>query len=163
MTMSLGSGVLETSEDLLLLRVVLTEPVAEGIQLFDLRHREFNELPPFTPGSHIGVEVPGGAMRSYSLCNDPRERDRYVIAVKREPQGRGGSVALVDHMRQGDAVRITPPRNVFELVTTAPSYIFVAGGIGITPILSMIHALRADPDKPFHLYYLTRSRAATAF
>jgi phthalate 4,5-dioxygenase reductase subunit len=155
---------LDMSVDLLLLRVARTEAVAEGIQLFELRHPEGNELPAFTPGAHIGVEVPGGAMRKYSLCNDPRERDHYLIAVKREAQGRGGSIALVDQVGPGDAIRVAPPRNLFELMTTAPSYVFVAGGIGITPILSMIQALRmAHPDRPFHLYYLTRSRAGTAF
>jgi phthalate 4,5-dioxygenase reductase subunit len=163
MTESLGSAMLNASEDLLLLCVARAEPAAEGIQLFELRHIEGNEVPPFTPGAHIAVEVPGGAMRNYSLCNDPRERDRYLIAVKREAQGRGGSIALVDQARPGDAIRAAPPRNLFELVTTAQSYIFVAGGIGVTPILSMIHALRAHPEKPFHLYYLTRSREGTAF
>lgn len=149
--------------DMLTLRVAQAEPAADGIQLFELRHPENAELPPFTPGSHIAVEVPGGAMRNYSLCNDPRERDRYVIAVKREEQGRGASVALIDRVRPGDTLRAAAPRNLFELVTTAPSYIFVAGGIGITPILSMIRFLRAIGDKPFHLYYLTRSPENTAF
>jgi phthalate 4,5-dioxygenase reductase component len=153
----------EELPDLLTLRVVRSKPAAEGIQLFEFQHPANAELPPFTPGSHIGVEVPGGAMRNYSLCNDPRERNRYIIAVKREEHGRGGSIALIDRVQVGDMIRTTLPRNLFELVTTAPSYIFVAGGIGITPILSMIWFLRAAGDKPFHLFYLTRTPASTAF
>lgn len=149
--------------DMLTLRVARSEPAADGIRLFELRHPESADLPAFAPGSHLAVEVPGGAMRNYSLCNDPHERDRYVIAVKREEGGRGGSVALIDRVKPGDTVRAAPPRNLFELVTSAPSYIFVAGGIGITPILSMIRYLRATGDKPFHLYYLTRGPANTAF
>lgn len=149
--------------DLLTLRVARSEPAADGIQLFELRPPDGGALPAFAPGSHIAVEVPGGAMRNYSLSNDPHERDRYVIAVKREEQGRGGSVALIDKMKEGDTIRVAPPRNLFELVTSAPSYIFVAGGIGITPILSMIRYIRATSDKPFHLYYLTRSPEQTAF
>ena len=148
---------------LLTLRVARAESAADGIQLFELRHPDGLDLPPFTPGSHIAVQVPSGAMRNYSLCNDPHERDRYVIAVKREEQGRGGSVGLIEGVRTGSTLAVAPPRNLFELVTTASSYIFVAGGIGITPILSMIRYLRATGDKPFHLYYLTRSATSTAF
>jgi len=113
----------EELPDLLTLRVVRSKPAAEGIQLFEFQHPDNAELPPFTPGSHIGVEVPGGAMRNYSLCNDPRERNRYIIAVKREEHGRGGSIALIDRVQVGDMIRTTLPRNLFELVTTAPSYI----------------------------------------
>jgi phthalate 4,5-dioxygenase reductase subunit len=153
----------EELPDLLTLRVARSESAADGIQLFEFRQPDSAELPPFTPGSHIGVEVPSGAMRNYSLCNDPRDRDRYVIAVKREERGRGGSIALIDRVQVGDMIRTTLPRNLFELVTTAPRYIFVAGGIGITPILSMIWFLRATGDKPFHLFYLTRAPGNTAF
>jgi phthalate 4,5-dioxygenase reductase subunit len=149
--------------ELMTLRVARAQPAADGIQLFELRHPDGAELPPFTPGSHVAIEVPGGAMRNYSLCSDPCERNRYVIAVKREEQGRGGSVALIDRVRPGDMIRATPPRNLFELVPNVPACIFVAGGIGITPILSMIRHLRTAGDTPFHLYYLTRAPQSTAF
>ena len=139
------------------------EAAADGIRLFEFRDPDGACLPAWTPGAHLTVRVPSGAMRNYSLCNDPHERDRYVIAVKREEQGRGGSVGLIDGLAVGDAVTVQPPQNLFELVTTAPSYIFVAGGIGITPILSMIRFLRASGDRPFHLYYLTRHAGAAAF
>ncbi|MBI0539318.1 oxidoreductase [Roseomonas sp. KE2513] len=145
------------------LRVTRAEPAADGIHLFELRAPDGAELPPFTPGAHLSVRVPSGAMRNYSLCNDPHERDRYVIAVKREGGGRGGSVALVDNTAEGATLDVSAPRNLFELDTSAPEYIFVAGGIGITPILAMIRYLKATGGKPFRLFYLTRHTAGTAF
>ena len=149
--------------ELLSLRVARSEPVADGIQLLEFRDPAGGDLPAFAPGSHLAIRVPSGAMRDYSLCNDPHERHRYVVAVKREQNGRGGSISLIEGARPGDTVAVAPPRNLFELVTSAPGYIFVAGGIGITPILSMIRYLRAAGDKPFHLYYLTRNAASAAF
>ena len=149
--------------ELMALRVARAEPAAEGIHLFELRHPEGAELPAFTPGAHLSVRVPGGAMRNYSLCNDPHERDRYVIAVKRDEGGRGGSVALVDGVSAGDVLEVSAPRNLFALDPRAPEYIFVAGGIGITPILAMIRYLKAVGGKPFRLFYLTRHAAGTAF
>ena len=155
---------METEEPALLtLRVARSEPAADGIQLFELRHPDGAELPPFAAGAHVGVRVPSGAMRTYSLCNNAAERDRYVIAVKREERGRGGSVGLIDGVRAGDALGVSAPRNLFSLDLRAPEYIFVAGGIGITPILSMIRTLRGVGGKPFRLYYLTRSAPGTAF
>jgi len=153
----------DSDASLLTLRVSRAEPVADGIQLLEFRAPDGSDLPAWAPGSHLAIRVPNGAMRNYSLCNDPHERDRYVIAVKRDERGRGGSVSLVDGVRPGDTIGVMPPRNLFELVTSAPSYIFVAGGIGITPVLSMIRYLRAVGEKPFHLYYLTRNAAGTAF
>ncbi len=148
---------------MLKLRVTRSETVADGIQLLEFRDPAAADLPAFTPGSHLSIRVPSGAMRSYSLCNDPHERDRYVVAVKREESGRGGSISLIDGLKPGDVVEVAPPRNLFELMTSASSYIFVAGGIGITPIMSMIRYLRATGNAAFHLYYLTRNAAATAF
>ena len=148
---------------LLRLQVARSMPAADGIQLFELRDPSGADLPAFTPGSHLSVQVPNGSMRNYSLCSDPADRSRYVIAVKRDASGRGGSVSLVDGVREGDLLGVSEPRNLFELNAAAPSYIFVAGGIGVTPILSMIHWVRAHGDKPFKLYYLTRNAAGTAF
>ena len=142
------------------LRVARAEVVADGIKLFELRDPAGAALPPFKPGAHLAVQVPSGAMRSYSIASDPAQADRYVIAVKREESGRGGSSALVDAVHVGDTLHVGAPANMFELVP-APDYIFVAGGIGITPILSMIHAVRGLA--PFRLYYLTRSPGVTAF
>ncbi len=145
---------------MLRLLVAKTEPAADGIQLFELRDPQGAALPEWASGSHISVRVPAGPMRTYSLCGDPEDRTRWLIAVKRDERGRGGSIGLVDTLRPGDRIDVSLPRNLFALVP-APRYIFVAGGIGITPILSMIRWLRARV--PFHLYYLTRHEAGTAF
>src|SRR5205085_8701445 len=113
-------------------------------------------------GAHVLVTSPNRSVRRYSLCNDPAERDRYVIAVKRDPQGRGGSVDLVDRTRVGDLVPVSEPRNAFDLEPKARGYLFIAGGIGITPIMAMArHALATA--KPFRLYYCTRAPEMTAF
>jgi phthalate 4,5-dioxygenase reductase subunit len=102
-------------------------------------------------------------MRNYSLCNDPEERDHYVIAVKREDQGRGGSISMIDKVKPGDPIEVARPKNLFDLNLAAPAFIFVAGGIGITPIMSMLHAVQRGGNRPFHLYYLSRSAPMTAF
>ena len=78
------------------LSVVRMEPVAQDIQLFELRRPDRADLPEFTPGAHVCVRAPNGFVRKYSLCNDPAERDRYLIAVKRETAGRGGSASMAD-------------------------------------------------------------------
>ncbi len=148
--------------DLTTLRVRDIARLADGIVAFELVSPDGGELPPFTAGAHLSVRVPNGSIRRYSLCNDPAERDRYVIAVKREAQGRGGSISLVDGTRVGDLLPVSAPRNDFPLAEDADHHIFIAGGIGITPILSMIHRLRATGGS-FSLYYCTRSPAVTAF
>jgi len=153
----------EAPADTLTLRVERSEAAADGIQLIEFRDPGGASLPPFAPGAHLALQVPSGATRTYSLCNDPAERDRYVIAVKREASGRGGSISLIDGARPGGLIQAAPPRNLFGLVESAPGYIFVAGGIGITPILSMIRHIRATGGKPFQLFYLSRSPAGAAF
>lgn len=143
--------------------IVQVKGVAEGVHSFELAHPEGVELPAFTAGSHVKVQVPNGAIRKYSLCNDPAERSRYVIAVKRDEHGQGGSRSLVDHARVGDILPTSLPDNAFPLVDAAPGYIFVAGGIGITPFMSMIRSFGEIPLAPWKLYYFTRSPETTAF
>lgn len=143
--------------------VTKASEAAQGIRLFELRAQDGNELPQFTPGSHISVRVPNGAIRKYSLSNDPAERDRYVIAVLRVAGGRGGSISMADDLKEGDQILVSPPRNDFPLVNSPAGYTFIAGGIGITPILSMIRHLKNSGGPKFKLYYLTRSREQTAF
>lgn len=139
------------------------EEVAEGIFRFELRDPEGRELTPFTAGAHVTVRVPSGANRNYSLSNDPQETDRYVIAVKRDAAGRGGSISMADNLHPGDRIQVAEPRNEFELSERARSFIFVAGGIGITPILSMMRHLTSTAGPRFKLYYLTRNPQMTAF
>lgn len=145
------------------LRVTRAAPLAEGIHGFEFRHPGGDELPEFTAGAHVSVTIPGGPIRKYSLCNDPAERDRYAIAVKGEPQGRGGSMGMIGKVGVGDEIEVSDPVNNFALSERAPSYIFIAGGIGITPIMSMIRHLKSSGGKPFRLYYCTRSPQETAF
>lgn len=154
-----------SSSELSFRKLVVTkkEPVAEGIFSFELRDPQGCELSPFTAGSHLTVRVPNGANRNYSLCNDPDETDRYVIAVKRDAAGRGGSISMTDHLVIGDCIDVSEPHNEFRLYERARTYVFVAGGIGITPILSMMRHLKSTGGPRFKLYYLTRGPEMTAF
>jgi phthalate 4,5-dioxygenase reductase component len=138
--------------------------IADGVFLFELAAGDGGELPPFTPGSHITVTAPSGQKRRYSLCNDPSERDRYLIAVKQETAGRGGSLSFTKGINEGDLIAVEPPANEFEMAKTGPKrLIFIAGGIGITPIRAMIlHCLRQGKTS-FMLYYFTRTPSAMAF
>jgi phthalate 4,5-dioxygenase reductase subunit len=102
-------------------------------------------------------------VRKYSLCNDPNERHRYVIAVKREDQGRGGSLSMHNSAKVGDVLPTSVPENAFPLVEGAKAYLFIAGGIGITPILSMIRSFGELPPAPWKLYFLTREPGMTPF
>lgn len=145
------------------LRVSQMSAETPDIRLFELTAADGAELPEFSPGAHISVRAPNGMIRKYSLCNDPAERERYVIAVLREPGGRGGSLSMVDEVKEGDEILVTPPRNDFPLVASPAGYTFIAGGIGITPILSMIRHLKSSAGPKFKLYYCTRSKEKTAF
>ena len=124
------------------LRVHAIGWLAESIRSFELRAPDGTVLPPFTAGAHVDVALPGDLSRSYSLINPPQPGDRYVIAVNRDPNSRGGSAYMCETLRVGDTLRVTPPRNNFPLAEDAPLSVFVAGGIGITPILAMIGAPR---------------------
>ena len=145
------------------LRIARIEDPAVGIRSFELVHPAGSELPAFSPGAHLQVRVPNGEIRKYSLGNDPADRHRYVITVKRDVQGRGGSLSLCDDARQGDLLPVSAPSNAFPLVPARGGYLFIAGGIGITPILSMVRSFGQLPPAPWKLVYLTRSAETTAF
>lgn len=144
------------------LEVAQVHPLARGIQRFELRAPDGGDLPPFTAGSHLSVRTPSKDLRHYSLCNDPAERHRYVLAIKREEAGRGGSRSLVDGLRQGDRVEVGLPRNDFELDPRARSLLLIAGGIGITPLMSMAWQLLAE-GRAFDMLVLTRDAQCTPF
>lgn len=146
------------------LQAIVTERRREtdAIATFELRARDGGELPVFTAGAHIDLYLPNGLVRSYSLTNDQNERDRYVIGVARDAASRGGSRYVHEHVQAGTELTIDYPRNNFELDETAPRSIFVAGGIGITPILSMTRRLERL-GRPWTLHYCTRTRAHAAF
>jgi ferredoxin-NADP reductase len=135
---------------------------AEGINSYELTDPEGGELPPFTAGAHIDIHLANGVVRQYSLCNSPMERHRYVIAVLRDEKGRGGSRALHDSLRVQDIVTVSAPRNNFRLAPAAKKVILLAGGIGMTPLKSMAHALEAT-GVPFELHYCARNAGCVAF
>lgn len=124
-----------------------------------------NRLPAFTAGAHIDLHLstPSGALvRSYSLLNDPRDTQRYRIAVNRDPKSRGGSRHMHEGLRVGDVLTISEPRNNFELDESAPFNVFIAGGIGITPLLGMIARSQAL-GTPWRLHYAARTRLHAGF
>jgi len=135
---------------------------AEDIRSFELVDPKGRLLPMFTAGSHIDIELPNGLARQYSLSNDPRDVDRYVIAALRETAGRGGSAYLHDSVKEGDELTIGTPRNNFPLHEGAKHHILLAGGIGVTPMLAMAREL-AQRGESFEMHYCTRTPAKTAF
>lgn len=142
-------------------KVLRKKQEAEGIASFELVKPDGSALPGFSAGSHIDVQVPGGLTRQYSLCNDAAEQHRYRIAVLRDEASRGGSAGMHDAVREGDTLLISEPRNHFPLVH-AQRTLLLAGGIGVTPLLSMAQRL-AQVGGDFTLHYCTRSPARTAF
>ena len=134
---------------------------AQSVAILELAGAN-NELPGFSAGSHIDIEIEPGLIRQYSLCNNPRDEGRYVIAVLREEQSRGGSKALFDDIQVGNVLKISAPRNHFQLLPTSPRNLLFAAGIGITPLLSMAEWL-SYVGGDFHLHYSAKSRARAAF
>lgn len=146
----------------LMLRVEGREDCAEGVAAFELVAADGGLLPAFTAGSHIDLHLPDGLIRQYSLRNDPAERHRYCIGVLRETAGRGGSAYVHDRLKSGDIVQTSLPRNAFALDEDAPFSLLLAGGIGITPILSMAHRL-SSIGRDFAFHYGARSTSRMAF
>jgi vanillate O-demethylase ferredoxin subunit len=152
----------------LTVRVAKIERAAEDVLALELRAAPGYVLSPFTAGSHIDVELPAKdaaghfIVRQYSLCNPPSEHDRYLIAVGRDANSRGGSTWIHDTLKEGDTLRISTPRNHFPLVEDASATVLVAGGIGITPMLAMASRLSALGRK-WTLYYCARTPQRAAF
>jgi len=135
---------------------------AENISSYELVAPRGGDLVPFTAGSHIDIHLSNGMIRSYSLVNDQSETNRYVIAVNKDPASRGGSKFIHDSMRVGDIITISHPRNNFALHEDASRSVLIAGGIGITPLLSMIRRLETL-GRPWELFYAARTRFTAAF
>ncbi|MCB8908016.1 MULTISPECIES: PDR/VanB family oxidoreductase [unclassified Streptomyces] len=133
---------------------------AEGVLSVELAHPDGKPLPAWTPGAHVDVHV-GGRIRQYSLCGDPRDQGAYRIGVLDEPSSRGGSRFVHTQLRPGQSVTVSEPRNHFALEDAA-SYVFVAGGIGITPLLAMAREA-ARRGAEWRMVYGGRSRASMAF
>jgi ferredoxin-NADP reductase len=120
------------------------------------------QLPTFQPGAHIDVHLQNGLIRQYSLTNGPGETDHFTIGVKREPDSRGGSTAIHDDIREGDILAISEPRNNFPLRRDALHTIFIAGGIGVTPLIAMARALNVQ-KLGFEFHYFVQSNDHAAF
>lgn len=134
---------------------------AEDVLSVGLADPAGGELPEWAPGAHVDVMLTGGLERQYSLCSDPADRSQWRIAVLREDGGRGGSRFVHERLRPGAVLAVRGPINNFELVPAA-EYVFVAGGIGITPILPMVRALRRAGAR-WRLAYLGRRAERMAF
>ncbi|MFI7385614.1 PDR/VanB family oxidoreductase [Streptomyces sp. NPDC049813] len=133
---------------------------AEGVLSVELTHPDGKPLPAWEPGAHVDVHV-GGQIRQYSLCGDPAATDTYRIGVLNEPSSRGGSRHVHTALRPGQRVTVAEPRNHFAL-EDAPAYVFVAGGIGVTPLLAMARQA-ARRGAAWRMVYGGRSRASMAF
>ncbi len=147
---------------MLSLKVARIENATPRIKRIELVAADGGPLPAFTAGAHIDLELGNGEARSYSLLNDPAEAHRYVIAVLREADGRGGSAWIHDALREGDVLASPPPINHFKLSEEGEHHILIAGGIGITPIASMAARLAAL-GKTYELRYCARAREEAAF
>ncbi|MBY4804443.1 PDR/VanB family oxidoreductase [Burkholderia cepacia] len=142
-------------------RVATKVAEAHDICSFELVALDGSALSPFFPGAHVDVHLPGGLVRQYSLCNNPGETHRYQIAVLRDTNSRGGSIAM-HALEVGQTINISEPKNHFPLATEARHSVLLAGGIGITPLLCMAEQL-ASLNRSFELHYCTRSLDRTAF
>jgi ferredoxin-NADP reductase len=138
------------------------EDGGKGIKLFSLVDPDHWELPPFRPGAHIDLHLPGGLVRTYSLCNDPADDKRYVVAVKREAEGRGGSIVLHDAVKVGDTIGVTLPRGGLDLSADVTRFTFIGGGIGVTPFLSAAAWLKRMGRSKFTLHMIARGEPPLA-
>lgn len=143
------------------MRVEKRRDLTPSISEFTLVPVEAVDLPDFAPGAHITVETPSGAMRRYSLVNDGENPKEYVIAVKREPQSRGGSASMHEDAQEGTELNIEAPENDFPL-TDVQKYLLIAGGIGITPIYAMARYLDKK-GKALRIIYVSRSAEESAY
>lgn len=142
-------------------RVAARTEAAQDIIRLNLEPLHGQTLPTFTPGSHIDLALANGLTRQYSLCGEP-DSSGYAIAVLREAASRGGSRYVHDALAPGAEVQISAPRNLFPLHEDANAYVLIAGGIGITPLLSMARRL-SSVGKDFTLHYCVREPARAAF
>jgi ferredoxin-NADP reductase len=143
------------------LSIVSVRTEAEGVVSLELARPNDAPLPAWLPGAHIDIALPNGITRQYSLCSDCKDNKTWTIAILREPASRGGSQFIHDRLCEGNTVHVSHPRNNFRLVR-AERYLFVAGGIGITPIVAMVRQI-ASEGKPWTLVYGGRTRASMAF
>ena len=159
-TLPIGGQVTRASP--LRARVARFRAEAQDVVSLELTDPQGGPLPAFEPGAHIDLHLPNGLVKQYSLCNPAGATDRYRIAVGRSATSRGGSAFVHDHLRVGTILTISVPKNNFPLAVDASRHLFIAGGIGITTILSML-AWCAANRKPWRLLYCAQSRQRAAF
>jgi tetrachlorobenzoquinone reductase len=135
---------------------------AEQVHLYEFRPVSGAPVPRFTAGAHVDLHLPNGLVRQYSIANAEEQGDRYVLGVKRETAGRGGSRFMHDELRVGAVLAVGGPRNNFPLVEAATHSVLIAGGIGVTPIVSMVARLRSL-RRSWELHYAVRRRSEAAF
>lgn len=135
---------------------------ADGVRSFVLIKKGLFKLPAYDPGAHIDVHCGEGIIRQYSLCGDPADRRRLMIAVRQVDPSRGGSDLMHRVVKAGDRLEIGAPRNNFPLDEEAPHSVLLAAGIGITPIIAMADRLHAL-GRSFVLHYFSRAAEHTAF
>jgi vanillate O-demethylase ferredoxin subunit len=140
----------------ILVRVTSALPIAQDIRLVTLAAVDGSPLPAYQPGSHIDLHLGSGLIRQYSLCGAQDDASSYAVAVKREPESRGGSKWVHEVLDAGSELQISIPRNNFPMAAQARHSVLVAGGIGITPLISMARALQAQ-GRSFELLYFSRS------
>lgn len=134
---------------------------ADGVAVLELESPTGEPLPEWEPGAHIDLRLPNGLTRQYSLCSNPAHRGSYRVGVLRDPSSRGGSAYVFDELRPGAELEVRGPRNHFPL-HPSPGYVFIAGGIGVTPILPMIEAAEAAGSH-WELHYGGRTRNSMCF
>ena len=149
-------------ESIMQVRVKRITYEAENINSYELLAPRGGDLVPFTAGSHIDLQLSNGMIRSYSLVNNQSEQNRYVIAVNKDAASRGGSKFIHEIVRVGDIVTISHPKNNFALQEKANHSVLIGGGIGITPLLSMIRRLETL-GQSWELFYAARTRFTAAF
>jgi ferredoxin-NADP reductase/FAD/FMN-containing dehydrogenase len=144
------------------LQVTRIRAEAKGVLSVEFRSPDHAELPAFEPGAHVGLYLANGSMRQYSLVNDPAETHRYTIAVALGPTSRGGSRFVHSTLRRGDVVEADAPQCLFPLVNGAKRHVFLAGGIGVTPLVSMARRCQAE-GRDWKMVYTAHSRQQAAF
>ncbi|MDO8864223.1 PDR/VanB family oxidoreductase [Haliea sp. E1-2-M8] len=155
-----SAGMVTASTFLVYVDAVTRE--SESVQTYVLRLPSGDPMPAFHPGAHIDIHLDNGLVRSYSLINSTGEQDRYVIAVDEALQSRGGSRWISEQVTAGDVLRISQPKNLFPLQESAPHSVLIAGGIGITPLLSMARYLE-EKCGSWELHYCARNQERAVF
>lgn len=145
------------------LRVAAKSEVAGHLFGFRLVAADGGALPGFTPGAHLSIQTPAGVVNKYSIASSPSDLGSYELVIQREWEGRGGSRSMADEAQPGRVLAASVPDNAFEFQPGAAQYLFIAGGIGVTPIHSMVRHMMESGLDNFRLYYLTRDPAHTAY